>query len=157
MAAFDLWDSPLTGAYLIWRFARAFEARNTSGPNLLLAFPALIILITPDLAAPLASTKVKSISDYTFHFIQNGDSTPALLGGLIREKRELVRLSLSVAFASSLLQINRDGKLHANPGPGPNNHARQFRKDNDAKAQKLGEILADVPAEKIGYYLGVNF
>ena len=157
MADYDLWDSPLTGAYLLWRFTMAFEEKATVGPNLLLAFPALLILITPKLAAPLSKREVTSLSEYMFQFIREDSATLASLHGLIDMKRELVRLSLCVGFASSLLHVNKDGTLHANPRPEPRKYARIFRENYDKKAQRLGTILASVPPEKISHYLGVNF
>ena len=157
MGDYDLWDTPLTCAYMLWRFTKAFESKKGSGPNLLLAFPALTILMTPELSAPLSSKGVFTISDYAFHFIEKCDTTLAQLQELILEKRELVRLSISVSIASALLVITKNGELHANAGPTRSSKATKFRESCEQPTKRLGEIFASTPPEKIGYYLGVNF
>ena len=153
----NIWDSPVTGAYLLWEFIQGFCDIDPSGPNLLLAFPVLAILSTPELSAPLSSESIESLSDYTFSFIERGDPSLDMLQSCIDDKRETIRVSLSLGFVSCLFTVTKGGKLRVNPGPPPNGAASAFRKEAGKIASRLGKILAKSTPEIIGFHLGVNF
>ena len=54
----SMWDSPIGGAYLVWRFVTGYAGVCDSGPNMLLVYPALAIVMDSSFATEISRGSV---------------------------------------------------------------------------------------------------
>lgn len=156
------WDSPLGGAYLIWRFVRGFVGIKEKGPNMLLLFPALAILMTPEFSSGVS--KGGSLADFAYAFLDSSGKKAKSLAGLQRTTlamREWTLRSLEFAMVTRLVEMCPDDlsvtPLLKDELPVTARFARAFKREEGERAGALGSAFARTPEGDIPYYLGVKF
>ena len=161
-AELNVWDSPIGGAYLIWRFARGFCEVNPAGPNVLLVYPAIAMLMDGVFSRDILSAS--NLADYAYGFQDSAGKKARSLGGLterIDEYRELTLRSVEFAMVTRLVELDPetgtlkpilDGEKHDSV-----KIAKTFKKEDGRKAEHLGSVFARTNEKYIGYYLGVKF
>lgn len=155
----ELWNSPLVGAYLLWRFALGYKGYCGRPPNIALAFPALTILSLPKYSDSIKES-FQTLERWVSHFIETDHrNVMSDLGNDIRERREFLLSSLDMAFTSELVDgwrcpgvldpVSIDEKRTGA-------HAIRFRKDFGVVAGRLGRWFAMVSPRDVTRILEVK-
>ncbi len=158
----DVWDSPIGGAYLIWRFAKGYAKERSPGPNALLVFAAMALVLDGSFSSQIVPGG--NLADYSFAFHDSSGKAAKSLAGLqdrIMDLREWTLKSLEFAMVTRLVElipetgvvvpvlqeeVRTSAKL-----------ARGFKDNEGLKAENLGGIFARTKDADISYYLGVRF
>lgn len=158
----EVWDSPIGGAYLIWRFVRGFADERNCGPNVLLLYPAMAIVLDASFAAQIGHEG--NLADFAFAFHDSSGKAAKSLAGMqerIIGLREWTLKSLEFAMVTRLVELNPEtGEVNAVLKDEVGSSARMARafKDNEGlKSERLGGIFARTKDTDIAYYLGVKF
>lgn len=158
----EVWDSPLGGAYLIWRFVKGYTSKSATGPSAVLVFPALAIVMDSYFSSEVS--RAANLADFAFAFHDSSGKMAKSLAGLqdrILELRDWGLKSLEFAMVTRLVELDVDtGRLGLALIDEVNTSAKLARgfKDNEGfKAEHLGEIFAKTKDTEIPYYLGVKF
>ena len=161
-AKLNVWDSPVGGDYLIWRFTLGFSKVNAGGPNLLLAYPAVAMLLDRNFSQDILIAS--NLADYAFGFQDSVGKKARSLGGLtdrINEYRELTLRSIEFALVTRLIELNPDkgtlSPILRDENNGSAKIAKTFKQEDGRKAEHLGSVFARTNEKYIGYYLGVKF
>lgn len=158
----EVWDSPLGGAYLIWRFVKGYEEVSGVGPNVLLLYPAAAIVLESSFAAQVR--RGGNLADFAFAFHDSSGKAAKSLAGLqerILGLREWVLKSLEFAMVTRLIELDPEsGKLSLvlkEEVRTSIHSAKEFKMNEGLKAEYLGGIFARTNDNDIAYYLGVKF
>ena len=157
-----IWDSPIGGAYLIWRFAKGYFAERKNGPSVVLVFPALAIILNQNYCDSI--TDEGSLADFAFSFQDSTGKKAKSLSGLreqIDSMRGWVLDSINFAAVTRLVELDTGSGVlrpilqseNAESAP----FARQFKDSDGLHAEYLGAAFARTRDSDIGYYLGVKF
>lgn len=158
----NIWDSPVGGAYLIWRFVKGFCDASKHGPNLLLVFPAMAIVMDASFSAEIVRSG--NLSDFAFAFHDSSGNAAKSLSGLqdrINDMRGWILRSLEFSLVTRLIEMDPGtGTLAAILKDEKSSSARMARafKDGEGRhAENLGCLFARTKESDIAYYLGVKF
>ena len=158
----EVWDSPIGGAYLIWRFVKGYAKERRQGPNTLLLFPAMALVLDGAFAAQILGTG--NLADYSFAFHDSSGKAAKSLAGLqdrIMGLREWTLKSLEFAMVTRLVELNPETGLVStvllDEVRSSVKFARGFKDNEGLKAENLGGIFARTKDADISYYLGVRF
>jgi len=153
------WNSPVVGAYLLWRFTQAYSQKHCHGdaPMVILHFIAHTLLTSvdfyneiphkPDLASFIRAFTDKKKSDKM-----------ACFGAMVSKQRETTMKAIDIAVATGLLAwdtntarlVARDFKpVRGSPSKGA------AIQELDKHAQKLGAWFAELNDSTIILQLGV--
>jgi len=161
-AELNAWDSPVGGAYLIWRFTLGFCEVDATGPNVLLAYPAIAMLMDRNFSKFIL--EAGSLADYAYGFQDSAGKKARSLGGLterIDEYRDWTLRSIEFALVTRLVELNPEtGTLKAilqEESSDSIKVAKAFKREDGRKAEHLGSVFARTDEKYIGYYLGVKF
>lgn len=161
-AGVGVWDSPLGGAYLIWRFVRGFAETSKSPPNLLLVYPALAIVMDSAFAAEIRSAR--NLAEFAFAFQDSSGKSAKSLAGLqnrIMDMRPWVLRSLEFAIVCRLVELDpNEGTLSLvlrSEASASTRLARTFKDIEGLNAEQVGMLFARTKESDIPYYLGVTF
>lgn len=160
-----LWNSSVSGAYLLWRFTSAYCNIVPSGPNLLLAFPALALLTSSRLAEPIGHIDIMTFEQYVDHFLDSGATRKvkslAGINGRIEERKEWILKSVEMAIVTDIIKLSPDtGNLTLGLYAEDKDMKRvapKFKRDHGVRADKLGEWFATTTPEVITDFLGVKY
>lgn len=157
-----MWDSPIGGAYLIWRFVAGFAAIRNSGPNMLLVYPALAIVMESSFAAEIRSAS--DLADFAFAFHDSSGGRAKSLSGLqerILGQRDWTLKSTEFALVTRLVELDPEtATLRValeKESASSANLARDFKDNEGLNAESLGRVFARTQDDHIAYYLGVKF
>ena len=153
------WNSPVVGAYLLWRFTQAYSQRNCSGdaPTVILHFIAHTLLTSVDYCAEIPHKK--NLASFIRAFTENKKSDKmACFGEMVSKQREATMKAIDIAVATGLLVWDTStAQLVARefkPARGsPSKGAAIQELDNHA--QKLGAWFAELDVPTITLQLGV--
>lgn len=157
------WNTPLIGAYLIWRFVDGYHKAHVHGdaPIGLLAFVAMAILTNKDLSAPINNHR-KSLQSYALCF-ENDRKTDLLVSihERIKSKMQYTLDAIDTATAKKLIVwFPADGKLYIGDDPDKIFKKKKSKpaiaKEGD-KAEILGRWLAEHDIKTIASYLRLVF
>lgn len=158
----SMWDSPIGGAYLIWRFVAGYAVVRDSGPNMLLVYPALAIVMDSSFAVEIR--RANNLADFAFAFHDSSGKKAKSLSGLqerIVEQRDWTLKSIEFALATRLVElIPETASLRAileKEAASSENLARDFKDNEGLNAELLGGVFAHTQDSDIAYYLGVKF
>ncbi len=158
----EVWDSPIGGAYLIWRFVRGYAKERSLGPNTLLLFPAMALVLDGAFSSQISGTG--NLADYSFAFHDSSGKAAKSLAGLqdrIMGLREWTLKSLEFAMVTRLVELSPEtGVVFAvllEEVRSSVKLARKFKDNEGLKAENLGGIFARTKDADISYYLGVRF
>ena len=155
------WNSPIIGAFLLWRFTQGYSEAHSSAdaPVALLHFMALPLLISSRLAKPINKHR-DSLQSYIRSFENEKDSDILMtIHNRAKENRTLVMASIDIAVASGLLYWDTgSGKLFpkksvAQPRKGKGLRTQYLR--NGMKAELLGKWFAMHSVATVATYLKV--
>lgn len=159
----ELWNTPLIGAYLLWRFTQGYCNNHATGeaPIALLHFIAVAILTSNRLVGPITN-KRDNLQSYvrSFDSTQNADLL-LTIQERIKEKKEYVLSAIDIAIAENLLVWEYNtGKLYPCKAEQPvvrgKGLRKQIRLDGD-KAEILGKWFSKHSVSAIAAYLKVVF
>lgn len=158
-----LWNSPVIGAYLLWRFTKGYTNNHKNGdhPVALLHFVAYAIL-TDYKMIEFISNRRRNLQAYVRSFEEKKRTDILLnLQDKINKKKELALLSIDIAISKELLYWNTDnGKLLANTNlrkPNKGNNVRNSMTLYGNKAETLGKWFSEHNISSISAYLEVAF
>jgi len=158
----SMWDSPIGGAYLIWRFVTGYAAVRDSGPNMLLVYPALAIVMDSSFATEIS--RASNLADFAFAFHDSSGSRAKSLSGLqerIIAQRDWVLKSIEFALVTRLVELDTEtAALHVvleKESASSVRLARDFKDNEGLNAELLGRVFARTQDNDIAYYLGVKF
>ncbi len=158
-----LWNTPIVGAYLLWRFTQGYCEGHPNGdaPIGLLHFLASAMLTNKELLEPISNHR-DDLQSYARSFENSKDSDILLtIQERVREKREYTMASIDIAIAEGLLVWDADsGKLYPRDISKQPNRGKalkeMFIKDGK-KAEILGKWFAKHDLPTIAAYLKVVF
>ncbi|MDD2284393.1 MAG: DUF6521 family protein [Paludibacter sp.] len=158
-----LWNTPIIGAFLLWRFTQGYCDNHQTGdaPIGLLHFVASAILISKELMKPI-SNKRANLQSYvrSFENTKNSDILISLQQQII-DKREYTLAAIDIATAEGLLVWDAEsGKLYPRnlskrPGRGKKLNVLMVREGK--KAEILGKWFSEHDISSIESYLKVVF
>lgn len=156
------WQSPLTGAYLLWRFVRGFCSQDEKGVNVILAYPALALAISDEFSRDVMQSS--SVADFAYSFHDSAGRRVRSLAGLqerIANLKGWVLKSIEFACVTRLIELDpataRLKLVLQEENPESADLANCYKKKEGLVAEKVGALFAREDASKIGYYLGVQF
>lgn len=158
-----LWNTPLVGAYLLWRFTQGYSNGHPNGeaPIGLLHFVVGAILTNKKLLKPV-SNKREDLQSYVRSFENSHDSDILLtIQDRVKEKREYTLAAIDVAISQGLLVWDiESGKLYSRDLKKQPDHGKtlkaQIKRDGD-KAEILGMWFSKHSLFTIAAYLKVVF
>lgn len=158
-----LWNTPIIGAYLLWKFTIGYCNGHPYGdaPIGLLHFVAAAILANNELIKPI-SDKRENLQSYArgFENIKNSDILLSLQQ-LIIEKREYTLEAIDIGIAEGLIAWDvESGKLHPcdlKKKPGRGKALRSKITSEGKKAEILGKWFSKHDISTIEAYLKVVF
>ena len=159
----EVWDSPLGGAYLIWRFVSGYAGVRAPGPNALLLYPAMALVLDASFATQICGGD-DNLDDFAFAFHDSSGKAAKSLAGLqdrIVGLREWTLKSLEFAMVTRLVELNPETgeviPVLKKEVSESSKLARDFKDNEGLKAENLGGIFARTKDVDIAYYLGVKF
>lgn len=158
----SMWDSPIGGAYLIWRFVTGYAAVRDSGPNMLLVYPALAIVIDSSFAVEIR--RASNLADFAFAFHDSSGRRAKSLSGLqerIIGQRNWTLKAIEFALVTRLVELDPACAtlrvVLEKETASSANLARDFKDNEGLNAEALGGVFARTHDSDIAYYLGVKF
>lgn len=158
-----LWNSPVIGAYLLWRFTKGYSTNHSHGENpiALLHFVAYAIL-TDYLMIEFISNKRKNLQAYVRSFEEKNRTDILLsLQNKVNTKKDLVLRSIEIGISSELLKWDTEsGKLYAmniSKNPKKGNNIRNSMTLYGNKAEILGKWFSEHSISSISAFLEVAF
>lgn len=154
------WNTPIVGAYLLWRFTKSYCRNHPEGqaPVMILHFIAEAILSSDELLKLMKSRR--GLASYIRHF--NTAQKTDLLANLshrIYERRERVLAVIDIALATGLLALDSGtATLYPVSIRSPKGGRRVSKTMNDLgkKAEMLGTWFAKENFTNIVHNLGVQ-
>jgi len=158
-----IWNTPIIGAYLLWRFTQGYCAGHEVGdaPIGLLHFVASAILTNERLMLPVSNRR-KNLQSYVRCFEDKKDSDILLnLQSRIKEKSGYTLAAIDIAISEGLLVWDvESGKLYPREltkKAGSGKALRPKIKTDGNKAEVLGKWFSEHDLSTIGAYLKVVF
>ena len=158
-----LWNTPIVGAYLLWKFTQGYCKGHPNGdaPIGLLHFVAIAMLTNKKLLKPINDMR-DDLQSYARSFEKSKDSDILLtIQERTREKREYTMASIDIAIAKGLLVWDADsGKLYPrnlSKRPSRGKALNKMFKNDGNKAEILGKWFAKHDLSTIAAYLKVVF
>lgn len=158
-----LWNTPIIGAYLLWKFTKGYCDGHPNGdaPIGLLHFVAIAMLTDKKLLEPINNRR-DDLQSYarSFETFKNSDIL-LTIQERTREKREYTMASIDIAIAVGLLVWDADsGKLYPcdiSKRPSRGRALNNMYKNNGKNAEILGKWFAKHDLPTIAAYLKVVF
>lgn len=158
-----LWNTPLIGAFLLWKFTKGYCDNHPHGdaPIGLLHFIAYAILTNNKLMKPISNRR-DDLQSYVRSFQDEYESDILLsIQSRILDKRKNILESIDVATAMGLLVWDVDsGKLYSRElerNPGKGKALKGIYKNYGLKAEILGKWFSQHDFPTIAAYLKVVF
>lgn len=158
-----LWNTPIVGAYLLWKFTQGYCEGHPNGdaPIGLLHFLASAMLTNKKLLEPISNHR-DDLQSYARSFENSKDSDILLtIQERVREKREYTMASIDIAIGEGLLVWDVDsGKLYPrnlSKRLGRGKALNKMLKNDGNKAEILGKWFAKHDLPTIAAYLKVVF
>lgn len=154
------WNTPLLGAYLLWRFTQGFEASGDGeSPELLFHFVALPILESPELSRPIYGRR-NSFASYIKSFAYDGKlDVLAKLNEKVNRSRENTMRALEIGFAVNLFEW-KDGMARIHALESNDSVALLFLADQVVKlgnkAFRFGTWTSSIPLPVFSEFIGVE-
>ena len=162
VAEVRLWNTPLIGAYLLWRFVSGYSAcaRSGSSPSIALLFVASAILTSPRLSDPISDRRA-DLQSYVRSFNDGGIDLLLSIQPRIEEKRAYTLKAIGVAIAQGILNWDvNSGQVFARELRQKAKRGRAIRSTLDKsgrKAEIFGGWCAQHEVETVASYLKVVF
>lgn len=158
-----IWNTPIVGAYLLWRFTQGYCAGHPNGdaPVGLLHFVASAILTNKKLLEPISNRRA-DLQSYVRGFEDAKNSDLLLnLQERVKNKREYTMAAIDIAITEGLLvwDVN-SGKLYAQAlvkRPPIGKTLRGSVEKDGRKAEILGKWFSKHDFNTIAAYLKVVF
>lgn len=158
-----LWNTPLIGAYLLWKFTQGYCKGHSNGdaPIGLLHFVASAILTSDVLLKPISNRR-KDLQSYarSFEALKNSDIL-LTIHDRAKEKRKYTLAAIDVAIAKGLLVWDQDsGKLYPCDQKMLSANSKSLKrkiKQDGNKAEILGKWFSQHNISTIAAYLRVVF
>lgn len=158
-----LWNTPVVGAYLLWRFTSGYSEHHADGdaPSALLHFLAMAIVTSPQLLKTINGQR-PNLQSYARSFSENGQ-TDLLLGlqKRIDQKKEYTLAAIDIAVANGVLAWDvQRGKLYArslNMSPKKGCRPKGAMNSTGKKAALLGKWFSEHDIGMIASYMRVTF
>jgi hypothetical protein len=158
-----IWNTPVIGAYLLWRFTKGYTATHPSGdaPVALLHFVAVAILTSQQLSRPVSNMRA-DLPSYVRSF-EDSKSSDILLSIHERTKARLAYTlkAIDIAVAQGLLfwdtetaQLYPKSELKK---PARGNALKSIHGQNGKKAEILGNWFGKQDLASIANYLKIVF
>ncbi len=158
-----IWNTPVIGAFLLWKFTQGYCKNHPSGdaPIGLLHFIALSILTNERLSKHITNRR-KDLQSYIRSFEENKDSDILLsIQTRIKAKRKYIFEALDIAVADGLIVWDTDtGKIYAKEIakiPSKSNKPNEAQLGEGKKAEILGMWFSQHNLSTIASYLKVVF
>mgnify|MGYP001567062229 FL=1 len=158
-----LWNTPLVGAYLLWRFTQGYCNGHPHGdaPIGLLHFVASAILTDKTLLKPISNRR-NDLQSFARSFEDSKDADRLLtIQERAREKRGYTLAAIDIAIAEGLMNWDADsGKLYPRDLtklPGRKKTLKGQISDDGNKAEILGKWFSKHDLPTIAAYLKVLF
>ena len=156
-----LWNTPLIGAFLLWRFTQGYCKNHLYGdaPIGLLHFIASAILTSKRLSEPITDRR-ENLQSYTKSFEDKKDYDVILtVHDRIIEKREYTLAAIDIAIKNGLIMFDvSSGKIYAKELPEKGNFGKKVKdviKAEGKKAEILGKWFSQHDLFSITAYLKV--
>jgi len=157
------WNTPIHGAYLLWRFTQGYSAAHKTGdaPIGLLHFVASAILTSERLMLPVNNRR-KNLQSYARFFEAKKEIDILInLHSRIKKKSRYTLAAIDIAISEGLLVWDVDsGKLYSQgitKKAGKGKALRPKIKIDGNKAEVLGKWFSEHDLSAIGTYLKVVF
>ena len=158
-----LWNTPIFGAYLLWRFTQGYclEHPNGDAPIVLLHFVASAMLTNQKLLNSISNRR-QDLQSFVRGFEDTKNSDVLLnIHERVIEKREFTLAAIDLAVCKDLLVWDMDsGKLFPQENPKPKSNKKilmvKFEKEGE-KAEILGKWFSKLELPTIASYLKVVF
>ena len=158
-----LWNTPIVGAYLLWKFTKGYCDGHPNGdaPIGLLHFVASAMLTNKKLLEPINDRR-DNLQSYARSFEKSKDSDILLtIQERVRDKREYTMVAIDIAISKGLLVWDADsGKLYPRDLSKRSSRGKalkeMFKRDGN-KAEILGKWFAKHDIPTIAAYLKVVF
>ena len=158
-----LWNTPVVGAHLLWRFTSGYTEHHANGdaPSALLHFLAMAIVTSPQLLEGISGRR-PNLQSYARSFCEKG-RTDLLLGiqKRVDQKKAYTLAAIDMAVANGLLAWDVErGKLYArsrNTSPGRGCRPKGAMDSTGNKAALLGTWFSEHDIGAIASYMGVAF
>lgn len=154
------WNTPLIGAYLLWRFTEGYEATGErESPEFLFHFVVLPIFESPELLRPINGRR-NSFASYVRSFSTDGKlDVLAKLSDRVMDLRGKTMLALEIGFATGLFEWKDNmSRLHALQRDGA--FVSQFLAEPliklGSKAFRFGTWSSSIPLPVFSKFLGVE-
>ncbi|NRR04786.1 hypothetical protein HP570_21465 [Brevibacillus sp. RS1.1] len=158
-----LWNTPIIGAYLLWRFTQGYCKGHPHGdaPIGLLHFLAIAILTNKDLLKPI-NKKRDDLQSYARSFEKSKDTDVLLsIQQRVKEKSEYTLAAIDIAISMGLLMWDMEsGKLYPRDIRIPTGRGKALKsaiKREGEKAELLGSWFSKHDLLTIEAYLKVVF
>lgn len=158
-----IWNTPLVGAYLLWKFTQGYCAGHPNGdaPIGLLHFIAIAILTNSKLLDPISNRR-NDLQSYARSFEASKDSDILLvIHDRVKEKREYTLAAIDIAIAEGLMFWDTEsGKLYPRDNSSHFNHGKAIKGAllrDGKKAEILGKWFSKHELPTIAAYLKVVF
>ena len=154
------WNTPLLGAYLLWRFTQGYESTNDrKSPVFLFHFIALPILESPELSLPIRGRR-NSFSSYVRSFVDDKKlDVLAKLNDRVIDFRENTMQALAIGFAARLF-VWKDNMTRLHALNGDDALVSQFLAEPiiklGNKAFRFGTWSSSIPLPVFSEFLGVS-
>lgn len=158
-----LWNTPLIGSYLLWRFTKGYCENHPHGdaPVGLLHFVACAILTSNKLLKPISNRR-DDLQSYVRSFEDSQDSDILLtIQDRVKEKQQYTLEAIDICISEGLLVWDSEtGKLHPcnqeEDSIRKKHLKKQIKSDGD-KAEILGKWFSRHAVPTIAAYLKVVF
>lgn len=158
-----LWNTPIVGAYLLWKFTEGYCDGHPHGdaPIGLLHFVASAILTSKNLLKPISNRR-DDLQSYARSFEKSKDSDILLtIQERVKEKIEYTMAAIDIAITTGLLAWDTDsGKIYPldlKKKTGRGKALKSQIKKDGKKAEILGRWFAQHDLPTIAAYLKVVF
>jgi hypothetical protein len=158
-----LWNTPIVGAFLLWRFTNGYCDNHSSGdaPSALLHFVACAILTNNKFLESISNQR-SDLQSYARSFEDNKNSDLLLsLQERVKAKREYTLRSIDIAVANGLLVWEAEsGKIYPKKiikSPNRRNALKVIYQKDGKKAEILGKWFSQNDLSTIAKYLKLVF
>ncbi|MEK4535445.1 three component ABC system middle component [Peribacillus sp. FSL K6-1552] len=158
-----IWNTPIIGAYLLWKFTHGYCKGHPNGdaPVGILHFVAIAILTNERLIKPVSNRR-DSLQSYVRSFEDNKDSDLLLtIQERVIDKREYTLRAIDIAITQGLIIWDTDsGKLYPcdlKNQPRRGKALKSKIKSEGEKAEILGKWFSKHDITTIAAYLKVVF
>jgi hypothetical protein len=155
------WNTPIVGAYLLWRFTKSFIQNNLKGDAPIVAFHFLVsgIMTEPNICNSLSGRRSNLPSFVRWFNEEKRSDLLACLSQQILKQRNYTMKSIDIAVSSGLLawdvetaKIYSTNISHVKKGTATMGISVQNLGD---KAEVLGKWFSEYDLHAVAAYLGV--